>query len=45
MLFHANIYPEDIKNIYIWFTAKVFNIHEKYTETVIHCFIFRLIYW
>lgn len=41
----TNIYPEDIKNIDIWFTAKVFNIHEKYTETdKFRCFIFRLSY-
>lgn len=36
----SEIYPENIKNIDIWFTAKVFNNHEKYTETDIFTALF-----
>lgn len=36
----SNIYSENIKNVDIWFTAKVFNIHKKYTDTDIFTALF-----
>lgn len=33
-------YPANINNVDIWFTAKVFNNHEKYTVTDIFTALF-----
>lgn len=36
----SGIYPENNKNADIWFTAKVFNNHGKYTQTDIFTALF-----